>query len=344
MIVLDNISKRYALQGGPLVALDSISFSVPRGQIFGIVGPSGAGKSTLVRCLALLERPEAGCIWLGGEALTQLPPKALRAARRRIGLVFQHFNLLGEATVFDNVALPLRLARVAASSIKQRVDAVLATVHLTEQAKKYPAQLSGGQKQRVGIARALVHEPEVLLLDEATSALDPVATQSILQLVQRIWQQTHITTLLITHEMHVVQSLCHRVAVLHAGRLVEIGPVDQVLLQPQHPITQALVGHTQSMQLPEEQATHYATLTAAARSHRQVARLRVQGPATVTPWLATCTADLALEARILRGTVDAIRGTPYAQLLVEFQGAPHAVHTALQRLRALTFDVELVVC
>jgi D-methionine transport system ATP-binding protein len=342
MIVLDNIAKTYRQAGGSLTALDGVSFRVARGEIFGIVGHSGAGKSTLVRCLALLERPESGRIWLSGEELTQLNPKALRAARRRIGLVFQHFNLLGQASIFDNVALPLRLAKEPESFIKSRVGAALEMVHLADQTKKFPGQLSGGQKQRVGIARALVHSPEILLLDEATSALDPVATQSILQLVDRIWRETQITTVLITHEMQVVQDLCHRVGVLHGGRLVEVGAVDQVLLQPQHTITEKLVGHASAIALPEAQAAHYAAMDTAARHLVQVVRLRVQGAATLTPWLGRCTEGLGVQAKVLRGTVDAIRNTPYAQLLVEFQGEPAAVSTTLERLRADTFAVERV--
>lgn len=342
MITLDAIAKTYAVAGQRMVALQGISLSVGRGEIFGIVGHSGAGKSTLVRCLALLERPESGRIWLAGEELTRLDAKALRAARRRIGLVFQHFNLLETASIFDNVALPLRLMGEPGASIKRRVQQALALVHLDEQAHKYPSQLSGGQKQRVGIARALVHKPEVLLLDEATSALDPIATESILRLVERIWRETRITTVLITHEMHVVQSLCHKVAVLHAGQLVEMGPVEQVLLRPVHAVTQKLVGHTSAITLPDAMAARYERLDAPARAQLLIVRVRVQGEAVQTPWMTDCSQHSGASLTLLRGTVDHVRQTAYGQLLLEIAGDAACAQRAIAYLEQRGFGVERV--
>lgn len=340
MIALEHVTKTYHLKKGALTALNDVDLRINQGEIFGIVGPSGAGKSTLVRCLAFLEQPDTGRMYLSGEDVTHLTPKALRQTRRRIGLVFQHFNLLNTVTVFDNVALPLRLNKTPQAQIAKRVMAALDLVQLADQADKYPPQLSGGQKQRIGIARALIHNPEVLLLDEATSALDPMATESILRLVERIWRETRITTILITHEMHVVRQLCHRVAVMHAGRLVEIDTVDNILLRPQHPITQDLVGHHQNLQIPAKRLQAHAALEPAQRQTHHILQLRMHGSQTWTPWLSECTAELDVTCAILRGTIDTIQDVPYAQLLIELRATPAALPIVMQRLRERAFDIE----
>lgn len=342
MIALEHVTKTYDLKKGALTALNDVDLQVRQGEIFGIVGPSGAGKSTLVRCLAFLEQPDSGHIYLAGEDVTRLPAKKLRRTRRRIGLVFQHFNLLNTVTVFDNVALPLRLSKTPRAQIAQRVMAALDLVQLADQADKYPPQLSGGQKQRIGIARALIHNPEVLLLDEATSALDPMATESILRLVERIWRETQITTILITHEMHVVRQLCHRVAVMHAGRLIEIDTVDNILLRPQHPVTQDLVGHRQNLQIPAKRLEAHAALEPEQRQTRHVLQLRMHGTQTWTPWIFECTADLDATCAILRGTIDTIQDVPYAQLLIEICASATAFPIVLQRLRERAFDIEAI--
>lgn len=193
-----------------------------------MIGHSGAGKSTLIRCINLLERPSEGEVWVDGVELTALSQGQLQEQRRKIGMIFQHFNLLSSATVYDNIAFPLRLAGTSKTEIERKVQDLLALVGLEEHRNKYPAQLSGGQKQRVGIARALASDPDVLLCDEATSALDPQTTDSILRLLLDINRKFHLTIVLITHEMHVIQSICDRVAVIHGGGIVEQGDVAQV--------------------------------------------------------------------------------------------------------------------
>ncbi len=223
MINLKGITKVYGKGSNAATALSGLNLSIEKGEIFGVIGHSGAGKSTLIRCINLLERPTEGEVWVDGVELTSLNQGQLQEQRRKIGMIFQHFNLLSSATVYDNIAFPLRLAGTSRTAIDTKVKDLLALVGLEEHKDKFPSQLSGGQKQRVGIARALASDPDVLLCDEATSALDPQTTDSILKLLLDINKRFHLTIVLITHEMHVIQSICDRVAVIHGGGIVEQG-------------------------------------------------------------------------------------------------------------------------
>ncbi len=249
-IVFDSIGKTYASSAAP--ALADISFTIGRGERFGIIGRSGAGKSTLLRTINMLERPDAGRLSIDGRDIGELDENGLVALRRRIGMIFQHFNLLSAKTVFDNVALPLRVAGVPRHEIAVRVMELLDLVGLSDKARAYPAMLSGGQKQRVGIARALVHRPEILLCDEATSALDPESTEQILALLRDINERFALTVVLITHDMAVIREACERVLVLDQGRIVEQGPVWQVFAEPRAEATVALLRPLrQRMPLPD---------------------------------------------------------------------------------------------
>lgn len=232
---------RVSRQFGTTQALKEVSLTVRRGEILGIIGRSGAGKSTLIRCLNGLEQPDEGVIEIEGRPITGLSEKALQAVRSRVGMVFQHFNLLSAKTVEQNVALPLKIAGYDKARRQARVAELLALVGLEDKAKNYPAALSGGQKQRVGIARALAANPALLLCDEATSALDPETTRSILALLQSLNQKLGITILLITHEMEVIKKIAHRVAVINVGEIIEEGPVWQVFAHPQSPLTRTLL-------------------------------------------------------------------------------------------------------
>src|SRR3954469_10614634 len=227
MIEFHGVEKEFPGRGGGTAvrALDGIDLSIGRGEIFGIIGRSGAGKSTLIRVVNMLERPTAGRVSVDGVDMNALDGAGLRAARRGIGMIFQHFNLLSSRTVYDNVALPLELAGLKRAEIKEKVEPLLELVGLSDKRDRYPAELSGGQKQRVGIARALATEPKVLLCDEATSALDPETTQSILALLRQVNRDLGITILLITHEIPVIKEICDRVAVIENGRIVEEGEV-----------------------------------------------------------------------------------------------------------------------
>ncbi|WP_273410892.1 methionine ABC transporter ATP-binding protein [Elstera cyanobacteriorum] len=244
-VTLEAVGKTYLGANGPVPALQDISLDIQPGEIFAIIGRSGAGKSTLIRTINRLETPSAGRISVSGHAVTDLAERELPTLRRRIGMIFQHFNLLSAKTVAENVALPLRLAGVPKAERAEKVKALLALVGLADKHDAYPAQLSGGQKQRVGIARALVHDPDVLLCDEATSALDPETTRAILDLLRDINRRLGLTVILITHEMGVVRQIADRVAVIDGGRIVDLGPVATVFAQPSSAVTRSLLEASQ---------------------------------------------------------------------------------------------------
>lgn len=244
MISITGLNKRYRTAHGPVDALRDIDLTVDSGDIFGIIGLSGAGKSTLIRCLNRLEEPDSGSIVVAGKELVGLDRTALREARKKIGMIFQHFNLLDSRTVFDNVAFPLELAGLSKREIGPRVDEILELVGLHGRKQSYPSQLSGGQKQRVGIARALANHPDLLLCDEATSALDPQTTASILDLLADVNRKLGVTIVLITHEMQVIRQICNKVAVLDQGCIVESGNVVDVFNAPRSSTMQLFLTHS----------------------------------------------------------------------------------------------------
>lgn len=252
MIVVNNLSKTYRTASGSFSALNNVNLRIEKGDIFGIIGFSGAGKSTLIRCLNRLEEPDSGSVLIEGKDITLLSKKALREARRKIGMIFQQFNLLDARTVFQNVAFPLEVAGYPKKLIKNRVNEILDLVKLSDKANAYPAQLSGGQKQRVGIARALANEPDVLLSDEATSALDPQTTHAILELLKDINKQLKLTIVLITHELDVLQHICNHMAVIEHGRIVETGTVDKIFLNPESDTSKSFIRLIQSYQTKRE--------------------------------------------------------------------------------------------
>ena len=244
MITLNNVSKTYATKDGEVHALRDVTLTIEKGDIFGIIGMSGAGKSTLVRCLNFLERPTSGTVLVDGKDLSLLGEKQLRAERRNIGMIFQHFNLLMQKNVTDNICFPLRIAGTSKAAARKRAEELLEIVGLTDKASAYPIQLSGGQKQRVAIARALATNPKILLCDEATSALDPQTTKAILALLKEINEKYGITIVIITHEMAVVREICNRVGIIGDGRLVEHGSVIDVFSHPQSQEARELVLRT----------------------------------------------------------------------------------------------------
>lgn len=232
VISVQQVSKTYHRAGTTVTAVDQVSLEVAQGEIFGVIGQSGAGKSTLLRLINLLERPDAGSVFVDGQDLTALNDRELKLARRGIGMVFQHFNLLAGRTVAGNVELGLEIRNVPAAERRKRTAEILNLVGLSSKADAYPVELSGGQKQRVGIARALAGKPQVLLLDEATSALDPETTRSILELIKSLNRELGLTVLLITHEMNVIKSICDSAAFIEDGRVVESGKVVSLISMP----------------------------------------------------------------------------------------------------------------
>ena len=252
MIELTHISKNFASGGRTVHAVQDVSLSIGKGEIFGIIGFSGAGKSTLVRCINLLERPTSGSVTVDGKEMTALSAKELRQARKKIGMIFQHFNLMPSRTVFGNVAYPLRGSGLSREQIADKVQRLLELVGIGDKAEAYPKQLSGGQKQRVAIARALANDPNVLLCDEATSALDPQTTKAILRLLKNLNEKLGITVVIITHEMAVVKEICDRVAVMEHGRVVEQGEVFNVFADPRQEITRSFIHTTSNLRKIEE--------------------------------------------------------------------------------------------
>lgn len=309
---LRNVSRSFA--GFP--ALDGVSLRIDRGEILGLIGRSGAGKSTLIRCLNGLERPDSGEIFIEGQPITGLEERALLPFRRRIGMIFQHFNLLSAKTVLDNVALPLKIAGVPAAAREARARALLDLVGLADKHARYPAELSGGQKQRIGIARALATEPKLLLSDEATSALDPETTQSILELLKRINADLGLTVLLITHEMEVVKAVTSDVAVIDHGRIVERGHTFDVFTHPKHETTRAMLSGLPGSKLPD--AVSRALKPQAAAGDRAVVRLTFFGAAAERPLISQLIKSVGAEVNIIAGTIDEIGGRPYGSLVVAY--------------------------
>lgn len=306
-----------------------------KGEIFGVIGHSGAGKSTLLRCVNLLERPTKGSIIVGDTDLTQLSSRQLQQHRRRIGIIFQHFNLLSTATVRDNIAFPLKLARTPRAEIKARVDELLGLVGLEGHGDKYPSQLSGGQKQRVGIARALANRPEVLLCDEATSALDPQTTDSILSLLLGINEKLGLTIMLITHEMHVIRTICDRVAVIDGGEIVEMGDVIDVFLHPRSNVAKEFVA-----QSSEASGESLSSLDGIRKG--KLLRVRFKGESTFEPVLFEAVKETGASFSILQGTVSRMKRIPYGQLIVDVRGSDDDVARIVQRLRDEGMEAEVL--
>lgn len=340
MIELRGIHQAY----GDHVALRGIDLKVEPGEVFGIIGRSGAGKSSLVRTINLLNRPTAGQVIVGGREMNSLPDAQLREARREIGLVFQHFNLLSSRTVAQNVALPLELAGVPAGEIKRRVDELLDLVGLGAMRDRYPAQISGGQKQRVGIARALANRPKVLLSDEATSALDPETTRSILGLLKQINREFGLTIVLITHQMQVIKQVADRVAVIDAGLIVEQGPVLDVFTRPQHATTRSLIEEIVPQALPESVLARIRALMSnePAGERSQLLRLAFAGTGADRPILSDVIRDFGIDLSIVHGQVDEVQGQPFASLAVFARGATDKLGAAIAQLRGAGVLVEEV--
>jgi D-methionine transport system ATP-binding protein len=340
MIEIEHLVKVFAGRGAPVHVLGDVSLSIARGEVFGVIGRSGAGKSTLVRCINALERPTSGRVIVDGQEITALSGAALRDARRRVGMIFQHFNLLSSRTVFENVSFPLELAGATSSEIRGAVLPLLDLVGLAGKRDRYPAELSGGEKQRVGIARALAPRPAVLLCDEATSALDPETTQAILALLAQINRELGLTLVLITHEMPVVRALADRVAVLDRGAVVEQGKVFDVFTRPQAAVTRAFVRDLVERELPSRLRERLAR--SAPGRGRPVLRVVFTGPAAQDPVIAEVSRRFDVALNIVQANVDDIQGVPYGNVVVEAAGRADAVDAAIAFIRSLDLIVEVL--
>ncbi|MFC0343634.1 methionine ABC transporter ATP-binding protein [Epilithonimonas hispanica] len=317
MIELINVSKRFTTKNKVVQALSDVSLTVEKGEIFGVIGTSGAGKSTLIRCVNLLEKPNEGKVIVDGIELTKLSDSQLTLERRKIAMIFQHFNLLSSRTVFDNVAFPLELEGKSKSEIKEKVNSLLELVGLKEKAKDYPANLSGGQKQRVAIARALANDPKVLLCDEATSALDPATTKSILQLLKSINQKLNLTILLITHEMEVIKSICDKVAVIDNGQLAEQGKVEQIFIHPEKEITKGFIQSSLNVELPSIYQNSISNIN--SEDNNPLVKILISGNEAQSSVIINLYEKFNVKAKIISAQLEYVGHLNFGVLLLELK-------------------------
>ena len=342
MIKLFHIEKTYDSPSGPVKALKGIDLTIGRGEIFGIIGLSGAGKSTLIRCINMLERPTAGKVIVDGKDLTEMNDSQLREMRKQIGMIFQHFNLLSSATVYDNVAFPLRLAKVNEEDIRKKVEPLLNLVGLSDKSAQYPSQLSGGQKQRVGIARALASDPKVLLCDEATSALDPQTTKSILDLIKDINQKLELTVVVITHEMQVIKDICDKVAVISNGVIAEQGSVVDVFINPQQAITKEFISVLLSNELPAAFRGNKISQEETVGS-LLLLRLTFLGETADNPVIAGMIREAeGVDVTLLFGNLDQIHGIPFGRMIIGLAGDKAEMEKALNYLKQEDLKLEVI--
>lgn len=337
MIRLNKVKKVYVNKNKKVTALKEINLEVKDGEIFGIIGYSGAGKSTLIRIINMLETPTSGEVWVDNKQMDKLSSSELRKARQEIGMIFQHFNLLWSRTVRDNIAFPLEIAGLSKDEIDARVTELMELVGLAEKANAYPSELSGGQKQRVGIARALANRPKVLLSDEATSALDPKTTDSILSLLAEINRKLGITIILITHEMHVIQNICNRVAIIDDGEIVEEGPVLEVFTHPKLNITKEFVKQISGLHDTEEIHEHSLALK---NSH--ILKCTFLGDKANQPIISNWIKTLNVEANILEGNIQNVQGFPYGTLFIEINVEENQLEESIRFLNSYGVEVEVV--
>ena len=340
MIILRHVSKNYTTPDGSIPALHDINLEVMPGEIFGIIGKSGAGKSTLIRCVNLLEKPTAGQVIVNNEELMSLSTGALRAARRKIGMIFQHFNLLASRTVYDNIAFPLELAGMPRDAMKKRILPLLELTGLTDKKNHYPLQLSGGQQQRVAIARALACEPHVLLCDEATSALDPETTSSILQLLKNIRDQLNLTILLITHEMSVIKVCCDRVGILESGKLIETNEVGEFFAYPKTETAKNFIFSSMSIALPTA-IQEYVLPVAKADTH-PLLRLWFMPDTATQPIIAQLINQFGWRINILQGNLEYIKKHAMGILVLAVDGEKNQLAAGIAYLKQAGVNPEVI--
>jgi D-methionine transport system ATP-binding protein len=341
MIVLENVGKTFEAEGSRVEALKGVSLTVAQGEVYGIIGYSGAGKSTLVRCINLLERPTAGRVFVDGVELTAMQERELRNARKKIGMIFQLFNLFASRTVAQNVAYPLKYSGLTKSQIRDKVRGLLCLVGLEDKENSYPSQLSGGQKQRVAIARALANDPGVLLCDEATSSLDPQSTLSILKLLKKLNTTLGITIVVITHEMQVVKEICDRVAVMEDGVIVEEGDVFSVFADPKQKITRDFIDTTSNL------SKIYALIDGRSpiinlKPGECILKFKYLERNVSEPLVSTIARQFNVDANIIFGNIELIGDTPLGGLVVIASGRAGDIDDAIAWLQAKNIGVEVI--
>jgi D-methionine transport system ATP-binding protein len=340
MITFRHVCKNYTTSGNPVLALSNINLQVNAGEIFGIIGKSGAGKSTLIRCANLLEKPTSGDIIIAGQDLTKLSSYELRQARQKIGMIFQHFNLLSSRNVYDNIALPLELTGHTRKAIATIISPLLELTGLSDKKNQYPSQLSGGQKQRVAIARALANKPHVLLSDEATSALDPETTQSILQLLKNVRDTLNVTILLITHEMAVIKNCSDRVAILENGALIEENEVGEFFTHPRTAIAKNFIASSLLQHLPTAIEEHVQT-EEQPHTHPILRLWFLQGTAT-QPIISKLSLQFDFRINILQANVEYVKKHAMGIMIVAIKGEKLKIQPAIAYLEQLGVEVEVI--
>jgi D-methionine transport system ATP-binding protein len=333
MIELSGLTKAFDNH----VALNNVNLFVQEGEIFGIIGKSGAGKSTLLRCVNLLERPDSGEVLVDGEDITQLNAKNLRQARHKTAMIFQQFNLLNSKTVYENIALPMRIQGIDEASIKLKIDELLPLVELSEKVHAYPAQLSGGQQQRVAIARALSCSPKILLCDEATSALDPETTDAILALLKKINALYGITILLITHEMDVIKRICHRLAVMEAGQLVETTALANVFKRKDS-LARSMLCAQLSPELPHCLSSSLSDIP----NNKPLLRIFFEGEGATVPFISQTSRELHLDINILLANIDLFDTVTCGVIVVELIASPALLTAFIKRCDQFQLSVEIL--
>lgn len=334
IIEVDAVSKSYSHAKKTVNALQDVSLVIEKGDIYGIIGLSGAGKSTLIRCLSRLVTPTSGKILFHGNDIARMDKRALRGFRKNVGMIFQHFNLLGSRTVASNISYPLEIANVSKEEQNRRVDELLGVVGLEEKKDAHPSRLSGGEKQRVGIARALANHPEVLLCDEATSALDPKTTREILSLLKNINKKFGVTIVLITHEMEIIKQICNKVAVIENGRIVEKGLVSEVFADPKHITTKHFL-QSASHEIPPEFLKEISP-------NRKLLRLRFKGKVASDPIISEIVRKFNVDANILLGWIDRLQTLSIGTLIIELTGSSQGIADALNYLSLKTVHYEVI--
>ncbi|MFA1714088.1 methionine ABC transporter ATP-binding protein [Peribacillus frigoritolerans] len=341
MITLTNVSKLFRTGKGnseTIKAVNNVNVEINKGEIFGIIGYSGAGKSTLIRMLNGLETPTEGSVVVAEKEISKIKGAQLRKARQEISMIFQHFNLLWSRTVQENISFPLEIAGVSKPERTKRVNELIKLVGLEGREKAYPSQLSGGQKQRVGIARALANDPKVLLCDEATSALDPQTTDSILELLVDINQRLGLTIVLITHEMHVIRKICHRVAVMESGKVVEQGPVLDVFKNPKEQMTKRFVQQVTEPEETKETMDHLLERYPAGK----VIQLTFVGDHAESPLITKLVRNFELEVNIVQGKISQTRSGSYGTLFIHLDGKEDEMLRAIEFIKAQQVGVEVI--
>ena len=341
MITLEHVSKTFTTKSGYVHAVRDVSLQINEGEIYGIIGFSGAGKSTLVRCINLLERPEAGNVTVDGRELLKLDASQLRESRKKIGMIFQHFNLMRLRTVAQNVAFPLKKSGLSKEEIACKVKELLELVDLSEKANVYPSQLSGGQKQRVAIARALANDPKVLLCDEATSALDPQTTHSILKLIKDINQKLNLTVVLITHEMGVVKEICDRVAVMEDGRIVEEGSIVDIFTHPQAKMTKSFIASTSTTDRIYDLIEEGHALTELGEDE-VIVSLKYDASNATQALISEISRTYDVDCNIIFGNIEVVKDTPIGTLIVVLKGDPEKRKAAFDCIKRHGVETEVI--